>query len=345
MYLRSLFYLCIVLCYTSCSNDKQKIDVSNIQSDIKIIRFDQALFSLDSNQFSGEFTKLMGTYPEFSKIYYTNILNVEDSNNIAPFTKGMIKNVGMKKLYDTTQIVFKDFSGIKKELDLALKNTKYYFPDYEVSSLYTFISEYGMQKFLFSDNPAMKSTSIGIGLDLFLGDEFPYKAVDPSNPNFSDYLTRTYNKQHMIPKIIDMIMDDIYVPQQNANTMIDRMINNGKKLYFKKMILPNTADSLIFEYTAKQMEWVKANELEIWSFFYDEKLINETSISKINKYINPSPNAPSMPLDAPGGTANYIGYRIVEEFMKGGNITAQELFKISDGLKLLNMAKYKPKRK
>lgn len=64
------------------------------------------------------------------------------------------------------------------------------------------------------------------------------------------------------------------------------------------------------------MDWVRNNELEIWSFFTEQNLIYETNVNRINKYINPSPDSPGMPADAPGQTANYIGYQMITAYME-----------------------------
>ena len=94
------------------------------------------------------------------------------------------------------------------------------------------------------------------------------------------------------------------------------------------------------------MKWVQDNELEIWSFFIDQNLMYESKIGKINKYINDSPNAPGMPQEAPGKTANYIGYKIIEAYMdKYTDKEITDLLQATDLQVILDESKYKPKRK
>ena len=65
-----------------------------------------------------------------------------------------------------------------------------------------------------------------------------------------------------------------------------------------------------------------------------------------NKYINTSPNSPGMPDQAPGRTANYIGLQIVKAYMKRfPETTIPELLAIQDVQKIMDLSRYKPKRK
>lgn len=310
---------------------------------IEVIRFDQKMFSLDTNKINGNLQKLANTYPAFYNLYFTNILPLtKDSAQLGEAVKGFISDDRIRKLYDTTQIVMQNWPVIEKEMKEAFKYIKHYIPAFEPPKIYTFISEYSMQLMIFDDHGI---DGLGLGLDLFLGNQYPYKNIDASNPNFSAYLTRTFNTEHIAPKTIDLIIDNM-VDGAGGARLIDLMIHNGKKLYLKKLFMPYTNDTLIFEYTTAQLDWVGKNELEIWGFLADQNLVYESVPTKISKYINPSPNAPGMPVEAPGRTANYIGLKIIEAYVrKYPNTSIQQLINLKDAQKILELSKYKPKRK
>lgn len=336
-----LFALSIII--FSCKDEVKVPDVSNIKVNPQIIRFDTAFYHLDTNKIGGELTALQDSYPAFTKLYFTNILPLgkDTSKLLIDEVSSFLRNKQIRHLYDTTEQIMQDLPGYLKGIKPMLQYLKYYFPKYQEPNFYTFISEYGYQTFIFNDN---QRDGIGIGLDMFLGEKYPYKVLDPQNPNYSEYLTRTYNKSHIVPKIADVIIDDL-CGSVKGNKMIDYMVHNGKKLYLKKLILPHTNDTLIYEYSKGQLDWVKTNEQEIWSFFLDQNLMYETSINKINKYINASPNAPGMPKDAPGKTANYVGMKIIEAYMtKYPNTSIEQLIQLSDAQQVLEKSKYKPHR-
>jgi hypothetical protein len=132
--------------------------------------------------------------------------------------------------------------------------------------------------------------------------------------------------------------------EPSGHRMLDLMIHNGKAMYFNKLVQPQLNDTIITEYSAQQLDWCGKNEMQIWSFFLDNKLFYESNLTKITKYINPSPNSPQMPAAAPGRTANYIGWQIVKAYMDRFPMTTpQELIDLKDAQLILEKSKYKPK--
>jgi len=219
---------------------------------------------------------------------------------------------------------------------------KFYFPDFVPPNVYTFISDLGNQVFLFPDKD---KDGVGIGLDMFLGDEFPYVQFSKENPAFSQYLSRTFNSDHIARKVMYLIIDDMVGPPI-GDRLLDHMIHNGKKLYILDKVLPMAHDSIVMEYSGEETEWVKNSELSMWAFFFDQDLFYETNSMKINKYVNDSPDSPGMPSEAPGRTANYMGWQIVKAYMnKYKNTSMDQLIQLNDTQFIMDKSRYKPKRR
>jgi hypothetical protein len=328
----------------SCSEEKNNApNVDQIKVNMNVHRYDHEVFAIDTNKLTENVGLLKQKDAGFFNIFFQNVLPIgRDSQQFTASLRGFLADKRIRNLYNTTQIVHGNLSAFTAEMSQALKYYKHYFPTSKDVDIYTFISEFGFQRFIFN---AGAKDGIGLGLDMFLGADYPYKNIDPTNPSFSSYLIRTFNKDHMVPKAVDLLIDDLLSGHQSEK-LIDHMITNGKKLYLKKLLLPHTSDTLIFEHTADQMQWLKDNELEMWSFFRDQNLVYESNSVKINKYINDSPNSPGMPDAAPGKTANYIGYRIISSYMKKfPQTTLDELVKNSDYQKLFDTSGFKPARK
>ena len=341
LFLLGLFFL------SSCKDESDFVpDVSGIETDFSFVRFDKELFQVDTLNYDSELRELIQKYPEFSDIYFKYVLEISKEKDTAEFLSEInteiLKDPGFRSIHDSIQLIYSDDNFLKTEFSKSYKFLKYYFPDYTPPNIYTFQSDFAFQKFIFED---AQRDGIGIGLDMYLGSNFPYKALDPQNPSFSDYLTRSFNKDHIVKHAIELISED-FIGEAAGVRMIDYMIHNGLKLYLLKKILPETHDTIIFEFTHDQLEWCKENELEMWAFFLDEGLIYETSLAKINKYINPSPTSPGMPSRAPGRTANYLGYKIIKSYVnKNPNTQLTDLIGITDTQKFLEKSGFKPKRK
>lgn len=344
LYFTLLFF---IFCTWSCETDSKEFipDISKIEITPDVVRFEKLLAELDTNNLVSEIENLKSKYPEFTNIFFTKILPFEANTNeeFIANLRGYLGDPRIKKLQDSVAILFDDFEqNTLVDLTKGMKYMKYYFDDFEAPNIYTFTSEYTYQKFIFED---AEKDGIGIGLDMFLGEKYNYKEIDPNNPAFSQYLTRTFSKEY-IPKMIMEVLIYDRIGRSPGSRLLDHMIHNGKQMYILNKVLPETQDSILFEYTKEQTEWVKSNELEMWAFFFDQNLFYESNTLKINKYINPSPNSPGMPPAAPGRTANYMGLQIVKAYMKKYPKTnLQELIKLKDSQKIMDKSRYKPKQK
>jgi len=329
--------------FFSCGSDGSKN--SDPSTSIKLIRFEKQLMELDSNDLRTSFSDLHKKYPEFVDIYFGNVLTLQgyESKNEDFYTslQAFISDKRMQDVYKMTTEEFGSFNSELKELDQAFTNAKKYFPEAEVPNIYTYISEFTLQRFIFQDG--MKD-GIAIGLDLFLGKNFDYARLEQGSNTFSNYLTRTYNKEHLVKKVVEAWLEDI-MGLQTGNRLIDQMMYNGKKTYFLNQIIEKP-DSIILEYTDKQLSWIKNNENQMWAFFLEKDWFYTTDQYVIKRLTYPSPNteALGMPTSAPGQTGNYLGWRIVESYMKRHPETqSAELLSIDSQL-LLEKAKFKPGR-
>ncbi len=342
----SLFLLFIIsFSFLTCQRDKGKDipDVSDITATVDLRRFDQALFSLDTNDVSTGLAQLEKEYGEFGQLFFSQILGSKDAR-IAPeghaeYVRGFLTHPGVRKLYDTTQVVFPDLKYLEKDFEQAFKFFKYHFPLQPLSGeVVAYISEYTIGSFLYGDN------SIGVGLDFYLGENYPYQQYNPNNPNFSQYLTRSFNKDHIVMKSIKLLVQDM-LGGSNGNRLLDYMIHNGKELYLLSKLLPYAPDSVILEYSQPQVDWVNENEQNIWAYLISEDLLYSTELGKFRKYIEYSPNSPGMPDEAPGRTANWLGWQIVKAYMKRNpGMSLQQLIELRDAQVIMDGSRYKPKR-
>jgi uncharacterized protein YjaZ len=109
-------------------------------------------------------------------------------------------------------------------------------------------------------------------------------------------------------------------------------------------MLPCTADSLIIGYTGEEMLDVNKNQATIYAHFVDNQLIYETSPFVKSKYLDERPKTPELGNKAPGRLGNYLGWKIVQNYMEQNpNINLQELMQTKDVQKIFMNSKYKPR--
>lgn len=348
MYSTNSFFVLLIatLSFAACRSDhpgKDIPDVSDIPVTVDLKRFDQDLFALDTNSIGAGLATLESRYGEFAQLYFGQVLGSKDAR-IAPegheeYVRGFISHPAVRNLYDTTQVVFPDMKKLEKDFAQAFKYFKYHFPEQPLSGeVVAYISEYTIGGFVYGDN------SIGVGLDFYLGQNFPYQHYNPANPNFSAYLIRTFNSDHLVMKSMKLLVQDLLGPA-NGHALLDLMVHNGKELYLLSHLLPNMPDSVILEYSQPQVDWVKENEANIWAYFISENMLYSSELGKYRKYLEYSPNSPGMPNEAPGRTANWLGLQIVKAYMaKKPGTSLQQLIEIKEAQTILEEGRYKPKR-
>jgi hypothetical protein len=339
-----LFALLLTLLIQACQCNKSNDipDVSHIQAEVNLRRFEKDLFGLDTLRMEEELARLEASYPEFSDIYFNVLLGSRDSM-IAPeghvaYVRGFVTDSMMRALYDTVQQVYPDLDFLERELERSFQYLQYYLPDVRVSSVTTFLSEYTLASFIYGEN------DLAVGLDFFLGSAYPYAFLNPGNPNFSAYLTRTYNRDHLVLNILKPLVADL-AGQPEGNRLLDHMIHKGKTLYLFDHLLPFASDTVIMEFSPAQLSWCEDNELDMWAHFLREDLLYSSNWQDIRKLVEYSPDSPGMPPEAPGRTGAWLGWQIVKSFMKRNpEVSMQDLLNMKDAQEFLDRSKYRPRK-
>jgi len=131
------------------------------------------------------------------------------------------------------------------------------------------------------------------------------------------------------------------------NDSIDNLVNNmiyeGALMYATKKLLPTQSDSLLFGFTPEQMKWCKNNELHMWSYLVEHKLLFDTETFTINQFVGEAPFTKGFPPESPGKASVWLGYRIVRQFMdRNKDYSLEQLMNETDYQHILNAARYNP---
>ena len=331
----ALTALAIVL-YTCCNTSVDSVpDTDDIKISWNFVPFHlEQKPPANADEF---FNNLNSKYPSFSKLFFSTILPVY--NEQSELQIDLLTDTGLAKLVDTCMLVFNDLDGTEADFDKAFKNYAFYTDDYHIPNIYTFVSGFAYQTFIFMDD---NKDGLGIGLDMFLGSHFPYKNIDKSNPGFSSYLTQYFDKKYLIRKALLTWLDD-KIAVSRSSELLDIIIRNGKIIYILEKILPLIPKDVILEFRPEEYQWCLQNETALWAHLLKEDLLYEDDFSKINKLVNPSPGAAGIPELAPGGVANYIGWRVVQDYMHRTESNISQLILEENPQHILKTSKYKPR--
>lgn len=339
--IKALVLLPVVYAFlTGCGNDHQRHpDVSDINVNIRIRRFDQDFFAIDTNNLEAGMQKLAQQYPEMFPLFAVNIIHDQTNPKETPAeaVSGFLRSKQVRQVYDTVQQVYGDLRWLEKDLTQMFKYYKYYFPQKPVPQVVTMVSEFATDAFTAGDSLC------GIGLDMFLGENYPAYFASPNTE--PAYIRRQFRKEYIAVRLAKVLAQNV-VDAPPGEQLLDQMLQNGKMLYITDRLLPDVPDSLKMGYTREQMEGCYANEQGVWARLLDQNLLYSSDAHKLRKLVSPSPNAPVVFQEAPGEIGNWIGWQIVEAYMKRYPETSMEqLLAMTDSQKFLEQAKYKPRRK
>ena len=297
---------------------------------------------LDTTQMASQLSELKQRYPAMFKTYFEQLIPITPRDEVnVPKLTDFITNPHVRKVSTLISERYPDLDLETEELGQAFAYLRHYLPTSEIPQLYTLYGDFSYQAFIFEE--ADGRDAIGVALDMFLGPDYPYKALDPQNPIFSDYISRRYTRQYIPIKVMGVMAEDILGPLPGKR-LIDYAIYEGKKQYLLSKVLPQRSPAELLEYTDAEYDWCVKSQLGIWDLFLDQELIYETNQQKINSYINEAPRAKGMPEISPGRTAHFLGYQIVKAYMDKTESSLSDLISMQDSEELFRKSKYKPKR-
>lgn len=332
--MKYLYYITLVILFYSCIKGKDNVDISEIKLDLEITRTEQLLFTSDSVKLNENIDFLKKEHTNFMDIYSNYVLNIglTDIPDYENYLKLFIRDTVISRVADTAVMIFSDFSKIENSIEKGFRHYKYYFPNNKIPNIYTCLSGFNQSIFTSDD-------IIGISLDKYLGADCP----------FYEYLgIPQYKSANMYPdKIAADLFYSWYVTNYPYSELSDNLLSNiiyqGKAMYFSKAMLPETPDSVIFGYTAKQIKWCKNNEASMWTFLVENKLLYDVERLTLQKYTGEAPFTNTFSNESPGKTGVWIGWRIVQSFMeKNSEMTLPQLLTIKNSQEILNMSGYFP---
>mgnify|MGYP001025905986 CR=1 FL=1 len=319
--MRFFFTVLMVLClFFSCSDKKQyEIDVSKINVDFSVKRYDQDFYTATPETLLNVKEK----YPYLFPKSFTDSLSLAKINDEQE-----------QELFAETQKIYRDFSKQEARISSLFKHIKYYNPKFYAPDIITMLSNIDYEsRVIYADSLLL------ISLDVYLGEKHSFYADYPK------YIKENNTSEHLVVDIAEAIVDT-QVESLNKRRFIDKMIYEGKKMYVLDLYLPNVLDQEKIGYSLDKFNWAVANEQQIWMYFIDRILLFSTDTKLNKRFIDNAPFSKFyMEQDnlSPGRIGVWVGWQIVRSYMQHNDVSLQELLKIDED-EIFNKSKYKPKK-
>ena len=332
--LKIIVLLGITTICIQCNSSNKDVNV-----EVEVKRFDVDFYTLDTVDFESSIRKLAERYPKFYPVFVEHVLAIaDDYSNYSSYADELYSfrvHPSMIGLFDSVQYHYPSIEFLEDGLHKAFLEYRKCFKEAVDLEVVTFISE-------FSNKAILYEGGIGISLDMFLGEQYPfYKGIQ-----LPDFIIQNLNKEQIVPNAMRVLAEDYSMALPPNATFLDAILLEGKRLYFAEQMLPDVPKYQLIEYSANAYDWCIENEFNIWAFFIENKLLYNSKFTVYRRYIEEGPSTMGMPPESPGKIGVWVGWQIVRRFMQvNKNVSLEELMRMNNGQELLDKSRYKPRAK
>lgn len=333
-YLKMLIFLLSVILFQSCRNSAYKTDITGMEMELEIYRFERDLFQVDLDSIAEKVDYFYDSYGDFFDLFNFRIINIGGARQVTypDYLKSFLTDYLNNQVYQEAMEVFPDLEALERKLSEGFMRYSYHFPGRGIPRVYSFISR-------FNQSIVTAEGILGIGLDNYLGRE---------NDFYQRLGMHQYQIDNMYPgKIPSDCMLGWGMTEFEFNDSVDNVLSNmiylGKMACFTKWMLPEEPDSVILGFSAPQMTFCRNNEATMWEYLVEHKILFENDRMSILKFTGNGPFTRDFTMESPARAAVWLGWRIVEEYLRRNpETTLSDLMVDDDFQKILTLSKYNP---
>lgn len=324
----------VFLCSCHQSRNYFPREIEPVQ--VELIRFDNDLMNVQAATARQDIEYLYEQYPYFMPVWVEQILGIpcQDTAFLAEQLP-LFLNDTVYHFRETNQHekqVMADMRAEEQELSEAFSRVHYLYPDWEIPTLYLFISGFNASIFFVDDE------TIGIGADMYLGSDY-----ELYNRVVYEYQKQTMRKECIPADVVSAYLFRNIPYTSTQNRLLDQMIYRGKVMYLLSQVFPNQPKWEVMGYTKQQWQWCERNERAIWHLMMDKKDLFKTESLVLTGYLNDGPFTSEISQDAPARLGTWMGWRIAESYMEHNpEVDLQSLMSEPDAQKILEFSYYKP---
>ncbi|MDR1981956.1 MAG: DUF2268 domain-containing putative Zn-dependent protease [Tannerellaceae bacterium] len=326
MYDKILYALVCLFVATGCKGQGDNRFAS--APPVHIHRFDQALYQVVESDDSLLYGRLLEEYRDMLEVTGKGILNMR-SPELPDFSARLVNYYSeptLNGLYRDALALYDSVADIEQQLGSAFAYLKATLPSVTVPEIYMHVS--GLNQ-----NVLVAGNLLSISIDKYMGKEYPlYKEF------FYDYQREKMQRSRIAPDYLAGWIMSEYPFSGKENVLLERMVYEGKINYLVAQAFPDLTPSCLMGYTVEEYEWCKEYERSLWKTIIGEKHVYTPDYLTTNNYFEDAPGFPAS--GAPGHIGTWIGWRIVDRYMKETKETPENLMRNHDAQQILTESKY-----
>lgn len=307
----------------NCKKESQnlwKVEITNPAKEVKVVDISKEFYNakVPLNEFKAKYPWFQGTVPD--------------------------EDFGERRLDSSEAKIYKeaiskiDINKLNTELTDLYSHIKYYFNDFPEPQVFLYSSALqGVMEPIFYKQ---KENMIFIDITGFMGDNNPnYKGLE-------NYFQTSMNPQNIVPKVSKIIAENFVQPNSSEQKFLDELVYHGKIQTLQDAFLPNFPANLKMNFTQKQYDWAKENEVNVWNFFVENNLVFSDDLRLNDRFIKPAPFSKfytEIDNESSPQIGIFIGTQICKKFFEEKPETKLPEFLKLSAQEIFNQSNYKPK--
>ena len=327
--------LCGIIALAFCGCNRTSSGMNDDSIGIHLNRFDTVLFRWIDTDDPESLQTLINDYPRMlamlsNALFKTNTL---DSADFLSQMKNYYAEPALKALYKDAIDLFDANSPaimqIEKELSHGFMQLRRMLPAMQTPAFYMHVS--GLRQ-----NMIVADSLLSFSIDKYLGADYPlYK------DHFYNYQLKSMVPGYVVKDGLYAWLTSDYPFRGQHDVLLERMIYEGKIVCILVRAGYGYSCQHVMSLTDSEYKWCLKNESAIWKTIVERRHLETPDRVTVSKYFQSAP-AVFISDEAPGNLGTFIGYRIVERYMKQTKTNCETLLNNSDARDIFKKSKYKP---
>lgn len=322
---------------TSCGGGGHRADVKpTVDLHLRLDRLDQDLFRAADDTAATFSLQLYAKYGEFYKDYVERVLQAApvDDPRLPIALVRFTHDPDWRSVQQRADSVLGDLEPQRSELEEAFERLKTFFPDSLVPRLIAFNSGYNY-------GVLPTDSILGFGVEWFIGKDHPVVNY-LSTEVFPQYMKDRMRPEMLVPSVMKGWLQVHYTRDVRGADLLTDLVEIGRVMVLLDALLPGTDPALKFAFTPEQLKWCEDNEFNCWKEIIAHELLYSKKAEDIDRFLNDGPFTPGFPRESPGHIGEWIGYRMVDSYLRAHpDVTFAQLFAMDDPRAFLKT--YKPR--
>ena len=318
----------------ACKSDSLDVDVSGIELQVELERFDRELFSLNQDSLEKAVDDMYRTYGDFFDVFNVHVISIGQASarRYPSYLSMFINDPTNREVYEYTNQIYSSTEALEGELSQGFKHYLYHYPDSLPPRVVAYVSRFNQGLFTVSD-------FVGVGLDQYLGSDCPFY----QQMGTPKYLLRKKEPASVPVDVMTAWATSLYPYNDSLDNVLSRMIWHGQIAWFVNAMYPSAEDAFLMGFTEDQMRWCRNNETQMWTYLVEEKLLFSSDPLNMRKLVEDAPYTRFYTSESPGRAAVWQGWQIVRAYAERfPKLTVHQIMSRRNYQELLRESRYNP---